>query len=407
MFENLLYQDVSKLLMADLTGKALPKALLFEGAAGTGKLTCALELSRALSCDRGALWNCPCPSCQKHKALVSPDVLLAGPRDCTLEIAATQKTFLAQGGTGGTRFLFIRSVRKLTSRFSPVLWEEDDKISKFAPLVVQIDEKLEEIEPSRALPAVSVLEKLTADILETCRKLEAGFMYDSIPVRQVRNVSSWARYTQGSGKKVFIMENADRMQDSVRNGLLKILEEPPEGTIFVLTTTRRSAIMPTILSRVRTYRFSDRTPAQQGEILERIFRLPAATGLGQNPPSIDGYLRSFLPVDPAAISALGERFLEDVLKGRIPDIKKTEAGAGKFEPRLLLRAFFEGMFVRLRAMREAAAKDMTGFAQVTELEYQVLGKIRECYSRITIYNQTPVSALEILVSGIRSVLWPM
>jgi DNA polymerase-3 subunit gamma/tau len=274
-----------------------------------------------------------------------------------------------------------------------VLWAEDDKVSKFAPLVIQIDEKLEEIEPSRPLPDAGTLERLTSDILEASRKLESGFLYDSIPVRQIRNASSWARFTQSAGKKVLIIENADRMQDSVRNALLKILEEPPDDTIFVLTTARRSAIMPTILSRVRTYRFSSRTPAQQEEILERVFHVPGQSGA---PATVDAYLRSFLPVDPATVGSLGARFLLDSLNGKIPDIKKIEGGAGKFEPRLLLAAFFEGIFGQLRGMRQEAQNDMAAFARTTELEYAVAGKIRACYSRITIYNQTAAAALEIL-----------
>jgi DNA polymerase-3 subunit gamma/tau len=403
MFENLLFQDAIILIRHDLARKALPNALLFAGGSGTGKLTAALELARVLSCSQNAAWNCGCPSCLRHKALVSPDVLLAGPRDCILEIAAARKAFLEQVGAAGTRYLFIRSVRKLTGRFSPVLWADDDKVSKFAPLITQINEKLEELEPSRPLGDMKTLESLTTDILETARKLESGFLYDSIPVQHIRSASSWARHTQSEGKKLLVIENADRMQDSVRNALLKILEEPPAGTLFVLTTTKRSAIMPTILSRVRTYHFSNRSVAQQREILERVFHVPGQTMPGQTgaPETVDAYLRSFLPVDPASVNALGARFLRDSLNGNIPDIKKIEAEAGKFEPRLLLAAFFEGIFAHLRAMRQEAQNDMTAFARVTELEYQAVSKIRECYSRITTYNQTATAALEILAPELR------
>ena len=48
------------------------------------------------------------------------------------------------------------------------------------------------------------------------------------------------------GKKTIIIENADRMLESVRNALLKILEEPPVDTIFILTTSQRNLVMPTI-----------------------------------------------------------------------------------------------------------------------------------------------------------------
>ena len=43
-----------------------------------------------------------------------------------------------------SRYLFVRSIRKLSSRFSPVLWEGEDKVSKLAPILASMDEALEE-----------------------------------------------------------------------------------------------------------------------------------------------------------------------------------------------------------------------------------------------------------------------
>ena len=61
------------------------------------------------------------------------------------------------------------------------------------------------------------------------------------------------------------------MLESVRNALLKILEEPPADTVFILTTSRRNAVMSTILSRVRTYQFNERTLEQQKSSFEPCF----------------------------------------------------------------------------------------------------------------------------------------
>jgi DNA polymerase-3 subunit gamma/tau len=223
-------------------------------------------------------------------------------------------------------------------------------------------------------------------------------LYDSIPVLHVRNAASWARYTQADGKKVFIIENAERMIEGARNALLKILEEPPDDTVFVLTTSKRSAMMPTILSRMRSYHFYERDPAQSAEIISRIFHADSVS-------SIDIYLNSFLPVDPVEVGRLGGQFFIDALSGKIPDIKKTETAAGKFEPRILLAAFFNGMFARAKSMRDAQnpLRDAPAFAKVTELEFECLGKIRECYGRITTYNQSTAAALEILVSELASI----
>ena len=93
MFENLLYQNAASLIGDDIAAGRLPQALLFAGPAMSGKLTAALETARVLSCSGSpkGLWQCTCPSCLKHKSLVCPDLLLAGSRDCTLEIAAAAK----------------------------------------------------------------------------------------------------------------------------------------------------------------------------------------------------------------------------------------------------------------------------------------------------------------------------
>ena len=112
-----------------------------------------------------------------------------------------------------------------------------------------------------------------------------------------------------------------------------------------------------------------------------------------------------MPVDPVEVGRLGGQFLIDSLSGKIPDIKKTETAAGKFEPRILLAAFFNGMFARAESMRYAhnPLSESSVFAKVTELEREVLSKIRGCYARITTYNQSTIAALEILVSELAEI----
>jgi len=119
----------------------------------------------------------------------------------------------------------------------------------------------------------------------------------------IRNAETWARLAPHGPRKVAIIENADRMQESSRNALLKILEEPPESVRFVLTTSRRSAIMTTILSRARTYRFAQRDQEGSARVVERIFRSsePAA--------SVEAFLSARAPFPPARARELAEAFL--------------------------------------------------------------------------------------------------
>ncbi len=389
MFDNLLFQNVSKLLEDDISASKLPGAILFSGDDASGKLTAALETARILSCTgnpRGK-WTCTCSSCLKHKALVSPNVMLLGPRDCTLEIQAARRTFLNSVSSGdshinATRYLFLRSVRKLENRFNPILWQDSDKLNKIAVITGELDEYMEELDVEHELPELKKIESLTDKIIELCLKLEGDFMYDSIPVLQIRNLSTWAHIGAADGTKVIIIEKAERMLEGVRNALLKILEEPPANTVFILTSVRRNAVMPTILSRVRTYNFLPRTTDQANEIVDRVFHA-SMTGTIQN------YLETFLPVSPAAVGQCAVSFLAEIADGKIPDVSAIIKKCGKFDPRILFRIFLVSIEEKLRTLFNTAA----GTAAALECS-KVL---RDAYNNVSTYNQAIQASLEVLV----------
>jgi DNA polymerase-3 subunit delta' len=56
-------------------------------------------------------------------------------------------------------------------------------------------------------------------------------------------------------KKIFVINEAERLNDESGNCLLKVLEEPPRWTHFVLVTENPSAVLPTIRSRCQTLAF--------------------------------------------------------------------------------------------------------------------------------------------------------
>ena len=128
MLENLVGQPAAKSIIADIKNNTFPGAVLFAGNSGNGKLTAALEVARALSCngDDKPHWLCECPSCLRHKALNCSNLLLMGPRDCSLEISAAKDSFIKSYRDNDShlkacRYLFLRSIRKLTLRFSGIL----------------------------------------------------------------------------------------------------------------------------------------------------------------------------------------------------------------------------------------------------------------------------------------------
>ncbi len=403
MFDNLLYQNASSLLKDDILNNRLPGAILLSGPSSSGKLTCALEIARILSCsgenpyNQRGHWLCECPSCKKNKELSNTNVLLAGPRECSLEILAAKKAFLQAAFDNSSfltavRYLFIRSVRKLTMRFSQVLWEGDDKLSKLSPIMAAIDEDMEKLNPEKPLPDSEKLEKICDSIIKNCDKLESAFMYDSLPINQIRRASAWAHMKSVSGKKIFIIENAERMLESVRNALLKILEEPPEDMVFILTTSNRGAVMPTILSRVRTYSFTERSAVQQKEVVQRVFH---ARGDEEN-LLINDYLQLFLPVKPLEIKKSASSYFNHLMSGQIPLSDTVIKECSGFEPRFLLKIFLVSI------MEEARGSELS--PRRAEVCARVAEFCRECYNSVTVYNISPAATIEKLsrdLSGVR------
>jgi len=59
-----------------------------------------------------------------------------------------------------------------------------------------------------------------------------------------------------ASRKIFIVEDADMMTRQAANAFLKTLEEPPADTVIILTTSRLSSMLPTILSRCQKIPFN-------------------------------------------------------------------------------------------------------------------------------------------------------
>jgi len=69
------------------------------------------------------------------------------------------------------------------------------------------------------------------------------------------------------GKRVFIINDAEKMSDSAANALLKTLEEPPPTTHLILVTSRPDSLLQTIRSRCQTIRFAPVAAAEIEPVL--------------------------------------------------------------------------------------------------------------------------------------------
>lgn len=82
-------------------------------------------------------------------------------------------------------------------------------------------------------------------------------------------------YAPLSGKyRIFIIEQADTLNPSSENAILKILEEPPSYAILILVCTNPNSLLPTIRSRCVTVRFHPQRIQDIEEILRKQFDLP-------------------------------------------------------------------------------------------------------------------------------------
>ncbi len=386
MFENILFQNATALLSDDIKKGSFPRSVLFSGPSSSGKMSCALEVSRVLSCKKEGKWDCECSNCLKSKAMIDQNVLILGAGEARLlEIAAAKKTLIEQNNMNSrhleaSRFLYLRAVRKLTSKFNPILWEGDDKLSKFAPILQGIEENLELLEPKRVVPDPENLSKILDEIEKSCEKLSSSFLYGLIPVLQIRNFSSWAHLSSTDGKKVIIIENAELMADSSRNALLKILEEPPEDVIFILTTTQKSSLLPTILSRLRVYNFLERTEEEMKTVIDRIFHTSFKGS------SLSSFFYSFLKVKPETIKKSSTSFFSSIVEGRIPDIKEIVSSCESFSPKVLMRLFMASLI--------DFQKDLKKTQRGSEASYKILSSLRTSLNNFEVFNQSPSSCLE-------------
>ncbi len=100
----------------------------------------------------------------------------------------------------------------------------------------------------------------------SCRKIRSGNHPDIhrvepsgafIKIDQIRHLCrSLALKPYEAGIRVAILSGAQNMNREAANALLKMLEEPPDRTVLILTAIQAGDLLPTIVSRCRTFRFS-------------------------------------------------------------------------------------------------------------------------------------------------------
>ena len=193
-------QEVKSRLIRTVTEQRIPHAQLLRGTEGIGKLGLAIAYAQYICCEnRTATDSCGvCPACVKYKKLAHPDLH------------------------------FVFPIIKPVGKNSVVC---DDFIPDFRKMVL-------------ASPYFG-LNEWYAEISGDAKQ---GLIYSNESEEILRKLSL---KTYESEYKVMIIWLPEKMHSTCANKLLKILEEPPEKTVFLMVSNEPDQIITTILSRTQ------------------------------------------------------------------------------------------------------------------------------------------------------------
>ena len=267
-------------------------AYLFHGPDGVGKRAVALAFAQTLECERAADGTAcgRCLACTKVRRMLHPDlhVLFPHPKGTDEEDLAERLKRLGQDP-----YATIDFVRR----------------------------------PSLSDPA------------ETSNK-QAFYPVDRIHEDLLRPMSF--RPLEGR-YKIAVVTDADLMRTEAANAFLKLLEEPPPQTVFVLTTARPERLLPTITSRCQRLRFDPLTP----EVIEAALRAREAAApdrAAMLARMADGSFSRALDLTENEELLAGRRLVLDYLRlaytqdaGRLPDLVEEIGRLGRERVKGLLR----------------------------------------------------------------------
>ena len=193
-------QDIKNRLIQTVKENRIPHAQLLRGPEGVGKLGLAIAYARYICCEnRGETDACgTCPSCVKYNKLAHPDLH------------------------------FVFPVIKPTGKSSVVC---DDFVADFRSTLIES-------------PYFS-MQDWYARISDDAKQ---GMIYANESQEIIRKLSL---KTYESEYKIMIIWLPEKMNDTCANKLLKILEEPPEKTVFLMVSNAPDEIITTILSRTQ------------------------------------------------------------------------------------------------------------------------------------------------------------
>jgi DNA polymerase-3 subunit gamma/tau len=246
-------------------------------------MTTALEIARILTCRESGYVHCQCGACRQSRVLEHAFTILFPNRDLEGELAAAAAAYRKARNTAAKEKV-IHAFHLLLRRFDPVFSEKTEQVRKQIDALAaameeelqiffQVDDRFEKAQ-----------DETLAALQKKARQLAEYIKSENISVKSLRKLFSWLRTKPADAHAVIILEGIENFVDASKNAMLKMLEEPPEKTTFILLTEGTGRIIPTILSRVRKYYFAPRSPEAVSAVISEVYF--------ENPDSFDS-LRTF------------------------------------------------------------------------------------------------------------------
>ena len=144
---------------------------------------------------------------------------------------------------------------------------------------------------------------------ESCKAIDRGASFNLVEldaasnnsVDDIRNITEQVNIPAQDGRyRVFIIDEVHMLSNAAFNAFLKTLEEPPKNVVFILATTERHKVIPTILSRCQIYDFRRITVNDIIEHLQYVAQNEGVTAereaLGVIALKADGAMRDALSI---------------------------------------------------------------------------------------------------------------
>jgi DNA polymerase-3 subunit delta' len=218
-----------------------------------------------------------------------------------------------------------------------------------------------------------------------------------IKIGAIKELQARMAFRPGEGKRVFIIEEADRMNAAAANALLKTLEEPSPENVLLLTTARSHALPMTILSRCQHLRFTPLPREEVARFLREKEGLDAAAS-ALLAASSGGSIGRALEMNREDYLTLRNGILELLAQDDPADLLKRLASAGRFGTergeilerlRILRGGYRDGL-----VLRETGEKERLIFQDRAEVIETIAGRLS---GRDLLHN---ISAVEAAMSAI-------